>query len=101
MAAKSKQQSGQEEQEPNLGQQEARREKNEEFKLSRMGKTSNNSEEEEQLTLVARCEAGSGHASVTKNGLTRWSHHRTLSQSRRTPASSPESGPALETAARC
>ena len=46
MAAKSKQQSGQEGQEPNLGQQEARREKNEEFKLSRMGKTSNNSEEE-------------------------------------------------------
>ena len=46
MAAKSKQQSGQEEQEPNLGQQEARREKNEEFKLSRIGKTSNNSEEE-------------------------------------------------------
>jgi hypothetical protein len=46
MAAKSKQQFGQEEQEPNLGQQEARREKNEESKLSRMGKTSNNSEEE-------------------------------------------------------
>jgi hypothetical protein len=89
MAAKSKQQSGQEEQESNLGQQEARREKTRSLNSREWEKPRTTVRKKTQLTLVARCEAGSGHASVTKNGLTRWSHHRTLSQSRRAPGKFP------------